>query len=153
LRRAEIFYDRIKSAGEEGLLPDPRVFRKHLRSVIGVIGIAHHFDEIMEGDPATGRFKLSYEIDNCPYESHWKKMGLSSDIRLKLCRCLGWASDTAAADFFGVWLYEDQGMPKQKPTCTFIFHGPKTKEEHEAWGNNLPADLKKYYHPWPWCVQ
>ena len=90
LRRAEIFYDRIKSAGEEGLLPDPRVFRKHLRSVIGVIGIAHHFDEIMEGDPATGRFKLSYEIDNCPYESHWKKMGLSSDIRLKLCRCLGW---------------------------------------------------------------
>ena len=117
LRRAEIFYNRIKASGNERFLPDPRVIRKELRSVIGVIGIAHHFDERMEGDPKKGKFKLSYEIDKCPYESYWRKMGLTSDIRLKLCRCLGWASDTASADFFGVWLYEDQGMPKQKPTC------------------------------------
>ena len=26
-----------------------------------------------------------------------------------------------------------------------------TKEEHEAWGDSLPPEQKKYYHPWPWC--
>ncbi len=151
LRRAEIFYNRMKASGDDRFLPDPRVMRKELRSLLGVIGIAHHLNEVMDGDPATGRFKLTYEIDHCPYESNWRKMGLSSDLRQKLCRCLGWASDTAANDFFGIWLYEDQGLAKQKPTCSFIMYGPKTKEEHEAWGNVLPPEQKKYYHPWPWC--
>ena len=151
LRKAEFYDKRMKASGDDQFLPDPRVIRKELRIVAGVIGIAHHFNEVMEGDPATGKFKLSYEIDKCPYESNWRKMGLPSDIRQKLCRCLGWASDMAANDFFGTWLYEDQGLPKQKPTCLFIMYGPKTKEEHEAWGNSLPLELKKYYHPWPWC--
>ena len=151
LRRAEIIYNRMKATGEDQFLPDPRAKRKQVRTVLGVIGIAHHLNEVMEGDPATGKFKLSYEIDKCPYESNWRKMGLPPDIRQKLCRCLGWASDMAANDFFGNWLYEDQGLAKQKPTCLFIMYGPKTKEEHEAWGNSLPLELKKYYHPWPWC--
>lgn len=151
LRRAEISYDRMRASGEERFLPDPRVMRKEVRNVLGVIGIAHHLNEVMEGDPATGKFRFSYEIDKCPYESIWRKMGLPSDIRVKLCGCLAWKSDTAVWDFFGIWLYEDQGLPKQKPTCTFISYGPKTREEHEAWGNLLSPELKRYYRPWPWC--
>jgi hypothetical protein len=151
LRRAEIIYNRMKTAGEDRFLPDPRAIRKHVRTVLGVIGIAHHFNEVMEGNPATGKFKLSYEIDRCPYESNWRKMALPSDVRQKLCRCLGWASDMATNDFFGAWGYEDQGLAKQKPTCSFVLYGPKTKEEHESWGNSLPPELKKYYHTWPWC--
>ena len=151
LRRAEIYDQRMKASGMDRFLPDPRVIRREVRTVAGVLGIAHHFGEVMEGDPATGRFKLTYEIDHCPHESWWRNMGLPSEIRQKLCWCQGNATDTAGLDYFGIWLYEDMGLAKQKPTCTFIMYGPKTKQEHEAWGNSLPPELKKYYHPWPWC--
>lgn len=151
LRVAETLYHRIKACGDDQFLPDPRVKRKHRRTLLGVIGIAHHLNEVMEGDPAAGKFRLTYEIDKYPFESIWRKMGLRSDLREKLCRCQGWASDMAGSDFFGIWLYEDQGLAKQKPTCTFIHYGPKTKEEHETWGISLSPELKKYYRPWPWC--
>lgn len=152
LRRAELYDKRMKVSGEDRFLPDPRVIRKEIRTVAGVLGIAHHFNEIMEGDPATGEFKLTYEIDHCPHESWWRKMGFPTEIRQKLCWCQGNATDTATMDYFGIWLYEDQGLPKNKPSCTFIMYGPKSKEEHEAWGNSLPPEQKNYFHTWPWCT-
>lgn len=151
LRRAELYYNRIKASGKERFLPDPRVIRKELRFVMGVLGIAQMRNEVMEGNPATGKFKLTYEIDKCPVESWWRQMGIPSNIRQKLCGCQGNKGDTSAMDYFGIWCYEDMGLPKQKPTCTFIMYGPKTKEEHEGWGNSLLQELKKYYRPWPWC--
>jgi hypothetical protein len=152
LRRSEIYYGRLKASGDDRFLPDPRVIRREVRFVTGTIGRVHHGNEVVEGNPAAGRFKLTFEIDRCAWDYNWRRMGLTSDIRQKLCRSLGNSSDTAIMDFFGIWLFEGMGLTKSAPTCFFELHGPKAKEEHEAWGNSLQPHLKKYYHPWPWCT-
>jgi hypothetical protein len=152
LRRAEIGYKRVKETGEDQFLPDPRICRKYIRYTGGSLGICKHFNEVYEEAPGRpGSFKLSYQIWKCPAQFVWSKMGLDHKIQTKLCTSLGNASDLAANDFYGMFIYEDQGLAKGMPTCSFIIWGPKTKEEHENWGERLPPHLKKYYHEWPWC--
>lgn len=151
LMRSEIIWKRLQESGEDRFLPDPRGIRKNIRILAGAIGIAQSGNEVMEGDPSTGKFKLTYIIDRCPFDMVWREMGLPSETRCKLCAAMGWASDIAGLEFFGIWLYEDQGLAKGMPACQFTMYGPKSKKEHEAWGKNLPEDLRKYYHEWPWC--
>ncbi len=151
LMRSEIQWERIKACGDDKYMPDPRVIRKQIRIMAGAIGIASSGNEVMEGDPSTGKFTLKYIIDRCPFDMVWREMGLPSEIRCKLCSAMGWASDIAGLEYYGIWLWEDQGLAQGKPYCSFIMSGPKSAKEHAAWGANLPDDLKKYYHPWPWC--
>jgi hypothetical protein len=151
LQRAAKMHERIIAIGDDKYLPDPRVVRKQVRYLAGALGLAQNANEVMEEDPSHGKFKLTYEITTCPFDKHWRELGLNSELRQKLCRCMGWASDMAALDYFGIWIYEDQGLAKQCNSCKFIMYGPKSKKEHQGWGDQLPEKQKKYFVDWHYC--